>query len=315
MARYLVRRVIFSIPTIAGAGLLIFLALRLMPGDVVSILQQQESSMTAEQAETLRRVLGLDKPIWQQFADWVGPMLRGDFGVSLFTQRSVTDIIQERLVVTAELSLMSIVIGLLIAAPLGVISALRPNSFVDYVVRTLSIVSLAAPNYWLAIIALLVLSKWVGWLPPLMYQSPLDDPIANVQKLIVPAVILGTGSAGALTRYLRSSLLEVLRQDYINTARSKGLTEPRIVYRHALKNAFIPVFTILGFQFANIFGGSVIMEQIFSIPGMGQLTLTSIYQRDWAITQALTLMFAIAFVYVNIAVDVAYSWIDPRIRL
>lgn len=303
-----------AVPTVVGVAILVFFSIRLMPGDAIDALQGQEAAMSMEQIESLRRSLGLDGSSYQQFGRWAAAMLTGDFGTSFFSNRSVADLIKARISITAQLGLMSTAIGIMFAFPLGVISALRPNSKVDYVVRTFSVFSLAAPHYWLAIMAVLLLSKTIGWSPPVGYQHFVDNPAANIQKLILPALILGTGFAGALSRYLRSSLLEVMRQDYMMTARSKGLDERALVWRHALKNAFIPVMTVIGLNLAGIVGGSVIMEQIFNIPGMGFLLLQAIFKRDLAIVQGMVLVIATSYVFINIAVDVAYGFVDPRIR-
>jgi len=314
MRTFVVRRLLLAIPTILGVGVLVFFSLRLMPGDVVDVLQQQEETMTAEQAESLRRSLGLDGAAHEQFVRWAGAVLSGDFGNSYYTDSTVVDLVKPRLSITIQLGLMAFFIGVALALPLGIISALRPNTVLDYIVRTLSVFSLAAPNYWLAIIALIVLAKFFNWSPPVRYEHIVDDPVKNLSKLILPAVILGTGFAGALARYLRASLLEVLRQDYIQTARAKGLAERTVIWRHALKNAFIPVLTIMGLNLANIVGGSVIMEQIFLVPGMGFLLLQSIFRRDFPIVQGIVLVIATSYVFINIAVDIAYGYIDPRIR-
>ncbi len=297
-----------------GIGILLFLSLRLMPGDVVDVIQASEPAMDAEQAESLRRTLGLGLPVHEQFKDWAGAIVTGDLGKSFYSDRSVGSLIKARLSITVELGLLAFVIGVLLAFPLGIISALKPNTVVDYVVRTLSVFSLAAPNYWLAVIALLLLSKYVGWSPPALYSHFVDDPVANLQKMLLPALILGTGFAGALARYLRSALLEVLRQDYITVARAKGLKEMTMVRGHALRNAFIPVLTVMGLYLAGVVGGSVIMEQIFAIPGMGFLLLQAIFQRDYPIVQGVVLVMASSYVYLNLLVDVTYGLVDPRIR-
>jgi peptide/nickel transport system permease protein len=314
MQQFVLRRLALSVPTLLGIAILVFFSLRLMPGDVVDVLQGLEPTMTNEQAETLRRVLGLGKPLHEQFWGWAGATVQGDLGESFYSERSVAGLIKARLPISLQLGMMSFAIGILLAFPLGIISALRPNTLLDYVVRTFSVFSLAAPNYWLAIIALLVLSKWLHWSPPVQYSHITEDPVANMEKMILPSLILGTGFAGALARYLRSALLEVLRQDYIVTARSKGLTERVVVWRHALKNAFIPVLTVIGLYLAAIVGGSVIMEQIFTIPGTGFLLLQAIFQRDYPIVQGVVLVIAASYVYINIFVDVLYAYADPRIR-
>lgn len=314
MARYLVRRVVLAIPVLFGASIVIFALARLMPGDVVDRMVAQEPSMTVEQAATLRRLLGLDEAIPAQYLHWLGDLLRGDLGYSLWARRTVADILAPALPVTVELMILTILISVVLAFPTGIVSALRPNTAIDAALRLFSMLGLAIPHFWAAILLLLVASKVFRVLPPLFYSSFTQDPLANLAQMALPAVTLAWALTASTSRMLRSTLLETLGQEYMRTARAKGLATRAMVFRHALKNALIPVVTIVGFQIGGLLGGSVIIEQIFGLPGLGWTILNSIFERDYPVVQVAVLLLTLMYVVVNLAIDVLYAYVDPRIR-
>lgn len=289
-----------------------FLLIRLIPGDTVQLLLGTETSQ--EQIDTLRRVFGLDRPLHQQFADWFRHLLHGDFGTSLRTSRPVLPDIIARFGVTVQLTAASMAVALLVAVPLGVAAAVNRGKVADAVSRVTALVGLSIPNFWLGTILILFVSLVLGWLPPIGFISLLDNPWLGAQTLLLPSIALGTALAAFVMRMVRSTLLEVLRQDYIRTARAKGLREHTVLYTHALKNAFIPVLTVIGVQIGHLLGGAVIIEEVFSLPGIGRFLLNGIYQRDYPVIQGGVLFVAMIFSLVNLMVDVLYAWFDPRIR-
>jgi peptide/nickel transport system permease protein len=312
MTQYLARRVISILPVLFGISVLVFLLVHLIPGDVVQILLGTQA--TDQQIETLRRTFGLDRPLPIQYADWVSHILQGDFGVSLRTSRPVLPDLVSRFGVTLQLTLVSMVIALAVAIPLGVASAANRGRGSDAISRVLALLGLSIPNFWLGTMLILFVSLILHWLPPVGFVSLLDNPWLGMQTLIMPSLALGTAVAAFIMRMVRSSLLEVLRQDYIRTANAKGLGDTVVLYRHALKNAFIPVLTVIGVQIGYLLGGAVIIESIFSLPGMGRFLLDSINNRDYAIVQGGVLFIALIFSLVNLSVDLVYAWLDPRIR-
>jgi peptide/nickel transport system permease protein len=286
--------------------------IRLIPGDTVQLLLGTESSQ--EQIDTLRRVLGLDRPLPIQFLDWFSRLVRGDLGTSLRTSRLVLPDIIGRFGITMQLTLASMAVALLVAIPLGVASAVNRGRASDAVSRVMALVGLSIPNFWLGTILILFVSLGLGWLPPIGFVSMLDDPWVSAQTLLLPSIALGTALAAFVMRMLRSTLLEVMRQDYIRTARAKGLRGRTVLYTHALKNAFIPVLTVIGVQIGHLLGGAVIIEEVFSIPGIGTFLLNGIYQRDYPVVQGGVLFVALVFSVTNLIVDLLYAWFDPRIR-
>jgi peptide/nickel transport system permease protein len=312
LARYVVRRLIGVLGVLLGISVVVFLMIRLIPGDTVQLLLGTETSQ--EQIDTLRRVFGLDRPIHEQFADWFGRLVLGDFGRSLRTSRPVLPDIIARFGVTVQLTLASMATALLVAVPLGVASAVNRGRVADVVSRLTALVGLSVPNFWLGTILILFVSLVLGWLPPIGFISVLENPWLGAQTLILPAIALGTALAAFVMRMLRSTLLEVLRQDYIRTARAKGVREHGVLYAHALKNAFIPVLTVIGIQIGHLLGGAVIIEEVFSLPGLGRYLLNAIYQRDYPVVQGGVLFVALVFSLVNLLVDLLYAWLDPRIR-
>jgi peptide/nickel transport system permease protein len=312
VTQYLVRRVLAIIPVLFGISILVFLLVHLIPGDVAQILLGTQA--TDQQIETLRRTFGLDRPLPVQYVDWLSHIVRGDFGVSFRTNRPVLPDLVSRFGVTLQLTLTSMLVALVVAIPLGVISAANRGRTSDSVSRVVALLGLSIPNFWLGTLLILFVSLVLHWLPPVGFVSLLDNPWLGIQTLILPALALGTAVAAFIMRMVRSSLLEVLRQDYIRTAYAKGLQDRSVLYRHALKNAFIPVLTVIGVQIGYLLGGAVIIESIFSLPGMGRFLLDSISNRDYSIVQGGVLFIALIFCLVNLSVDLVYAWLDPRIR-
>ena len=312
MRQYLLRRLAFLIPVLVGISIAVFFLLRVAPGDTCELVQG--TGATAESLERCREEFGLNKPLVTQYFDWAAGAVRFDLGESVFAGRPVVEEIMDRFPVTLELVVLTVLFTVAIGVPLGVISAVYQNTAADYTVRVVSIFGLSVPAFWLGTLAILVPSLLWNYSPPIGYVSFFDDPWTNLRQFVPPAIVLAFGSSAVLMRLSRSALLEVLRNDYIRTARSKGLRERVVIGRHALKNAMIPVVTVVGLQLAALLGGAVIIEQIFALPGLGLLTLEAIFRRDYLLVQAIALYIGVAFVLINLAVDVAYAWLDPRIR-
>lgn len=314
MQAYLLRRIALVIPTLFGITVIIFMAVRFLPGDVVDQILGDYGAAAPETREQIRQLYGLDQNIAVQYVEWMGNLLRGDFGTSIVSGRSVGAEMQHRLEPTIQLGLMAMIASVIVAIPIGVLSAVRQGTWIDYVGRSVSILFLAVPSFWLALLVLMYGFTWFGWSPPITYQSFWDSPASNLNIMIAPALILGVNLAAITMRMTRSTMLEVLREDYIRTAWAKGLREQTVVMRHALRNAVIPVVTIIGIQVPVIVGGTVILERIFTIPGMGSYLLTSLSLRDYPVVQAIVLIASVAVVVTNIIVDISYSILDPRIR-
>lgn len=314
MVSFLLRRFLLTIPALLGVVLIVFLLMRALPGDVVTgLVGFQENVSEARRAE-LRRMFGLDVPLHVQFGEWFMAALQGDLGSSLRTRRPVARDLLMRMPVTLQLTGMSLVVALIIAFPLGILAAVRRGSVFDYLASVFAFLGLSLPSFLLAILLILLFSLRLRWLPPAGYVPFSEAPLANLQHMILPSVSLGLILAAATTRIVRSSMLEILGRDYIRTARAKGLAERLIRNRHALRNALIPVVTVIGLQVGTLFGGAVIIEQIFSLPGVGRFALEGINLRDYPVVQGAVLLIAGAFILVNLLVDVLYSLIDPRIR-
>ncbi len=315
MLRYLVQRFIAFIPTLLGVSVLIFFAIRLIPGDAISATLGTEAGMlTANQRAALERYYGLDKPAGEQYFIWLGEALQGNLGFSIRHGKPVLELIIDRFPLTLELALLSVVIALAVGIPFGLLSAVYHNSVIDLLGRLFALVGLAIPNFLLGTIIIYVLSVYFRILPNAgNYVSLSADPLRNLQQLFFPAVTLGFAFSASVMRMTRSSMLEVLGEDYVRTARSKGLAEQRVILRHALQNALIPVVTLVGVQMGYLLGGAFIVEQIFALPGLGRLLVNAISQREYALVQGITLFIALNFVLINLLVDVAYAAIDPRI--
>ena len=314
MARYILNRLIWCIPVLLGSSVLIFVLVRFIPGDIVDIIMGTEGSATPEVRATIRRMFGLDQPIYVQYFVWLGAVLRGDLGSSLRTSEPVAGILLSRLPITIELAVLAVVMSILLAVPLGVLAAVKRGGPIELLSRLVGLIGLSLPNFWLATMMILISSLWFGWLPSLIYISPFVDPIENIKQLLMPAFSLALALMAIVLRMTRSAMLEVLSQDYVRTARAKGLGERLVLMRHALKNAMIPVITVIGVQMGTLFGGTVVIEQIFGLPGMGWTFVNGIYQRDYPTVQGAVLMLAATFVLVNLLVDLTYAYLDPRIR-
>ena len=316
MQAYIVRRLLALIPTLFFASLIVFVTVRLIPGNVIDLmLSQNDISADKISRDQLIAALGLDKPMWQQYVTWVGGiLLHGDFGRSLWQSTPVAELLQARLPVTFQLGLMALIVALIVAIPIGAYSAMRQDTAGDYVGRSFSILMLAVPSFWMGTMVMVFPSIWWGWSPQMMFVPFREDPLRNLGHLIVPAVILGTSLSAVTMRLTRTMMLEVLRQDYIRTAWAKGLSENLIVSRHALRNALIPVVTLIGIQAPLLIGGAVIMEQIFVIPGMGSLLLDAVNQRDYPIITGVFLIVGVAVMLINLLVDLSYGLLDPKVR-
>lgn len=311
MKNYAIRRILQMIPVLFGISVLIFVVMKLIPGDVISGILGVES--TPELRAQLIAKYGLDKPYVVQYFNWVFGVLRGDFGESIRTSAPILPEILSRFKVTAELTILAAVISWIIALPLGIAAAVKRNSALDRFVRVFALIGVSVPGFALSILLILVLSLAFHYFPPLGYVGFFEDPLRNLQIMILPAAILGVTIAGSVMRMTRSSVLEVLRQDFVKTVRAKGASERVTIFRHVLRNALIPIVTLVGMQIGSLLGGAVIIEQIFSLPGLGQMTLTGINQRDYPVVQGCVLFIAFVYVIVNLITDLLYAYIDPRI--
>lgn len=315
MQRYIIKRFLLMIPTLLGVAVFIFLLMRVIPGDIVELrLTSEGGFVTEEVLATERARLGLDKPLWQQFVNWIWGIVRLDFGTSMWTGRPISHEIGIRLELSLEVAILATVVAILIAIPLGTLAALKQDTWVDYAVRVFSIAGLSVPSFWLGILIILFLLIFFQWVPPMIYTPIWVDPWANFSQIVWPAVAVGYRYSAVSTRMMRSSTLEVLREDYVRTARAKGLWEKVVITRHAMKNALLPVITVIGLEFAFLIGGLVVTEQVFNLNGLGKLFVQSIAQRDYTMTQTLVLLVAVTFVLVNFVIDILYGWLDPRIH-
>ena len=312
MARYICKRLISLIPIIFGITLLVFTILHLVPGDPASIMLG--TNATPEAIQALRESMGLDKPLITQYLDWLGGLFVGDFGQSVHTGEPILPEILQRFTVTLQLSLFAALVGWAIAIPVGILSAVRVHSPFDAIVRMVAMLGISVPNFAIGSLLLLILSLYFGWFPPIDVVDFWEDPAEAVKVFILPAVTMGIVLAAGIMRMTRSAFLETLDKDFIRTARAKGNNQWRVVIGHALRNSAIPILTLAGMQMGYLLGGSVIVEQLFSIPGLGQYILDGIYQRDYPVVQGGVLFIALLFVLVNLLVDILYTWIDPRIK-
>lgn len=314
MWRYILRRVLLAIVVLLLVSIGVFSIVRLLPGDAVILTLGEFSVLTPEALENARHELGIDRPFINQYGAWIGGVVRGDLGDSLVTRRSVTGELSKRITLTLHLAVMAMIVGLLIAIPIGILSAIRQDTAADYGGRLFAIMGLSLPDFWIAVVAITFLTIVFQWFPPRGFEPIWIDPWKNLQQLFLPALIIGWRFSAVVMRMTRSCLLEVLREDYIRTAQAKGLGEQAVIVRHALKNALIPVVTIVGQQFSLLIGGTVIVEFIFLLPGVGSLTLDAVLLRDYTMIQGAVLFFASVMVFMNLLVDLSYAWFDPRIR-
>ena len=334
MRVYLIRRLLLTIPTLFIASIIVFLSVRFIPGDVVDVMMMRsQSGMSEETRAAIRRDLGLDTPIHIQYGRWLGVfpqtdassgegvgkarfdgVLQGNVGTSLWTGVPVLEALKRRLPVTVELSLMGLVLGLLIAMPIGMYSALRQDTIGDYIARSIAMAFIAVPYFWIGILVVVFGSLWFRYMPPLQLVPFVEDPLGNLGQFIVPAIVLGMVLSGWTMRLTRTMMLEVLRQDYVRTAWAKGLRERAVVVRHALKNSLIPVVSLIGLQLPLLFGGTVVIEQIFLLPGVGRYTVEATISRDYPVISGVLLLFGSTVVLANLLIDLSYGFLDPRIR-
>jgi peptide/nickel transport system permease protein len=313
---YILKRLLLIVPTLLGAASLVFVIMRVIPGDVALLILggDQGGHIDQKQLTAMRQQLGLDQPLIVQFGTWLWGVVRLDFGNSLWTGQAVTHELLIRLPLSLELALFATMVSVIIAIPLGMLAAVRQDTWVDYVVRVVSIGGLAIPGFWVGILTILALVIYFGWGPPLEFTPPWVDPWANFSMMIWPVVTVGYRFSAVTTRMTRSTVLEVLREDYIRTAWAKGLRERSVVIRHALKNAMLPVITLIGTEFAFLIGGLVVTETVFTLNGVGRFVVDAVAHRDYPVVQALVFLIAFGFVIVNLLVDLTYAWFDPRIH-
>jgi peptide/nickel transport system permease protein len=314
LGRYILRRLAMLVPTLIGMSIIIFLMLRLLPGDIVDIIAGSDAQTDSAARERLRDAMGLSDPLYVQYGRWIWNLLQGDPGVSMRSGRPVGELLWKALPITIELALLSVLIATVVAVPLGVISAVRRDTGMDYGSRVFGLIGLSLPNFWIATLLLLFTSKAFGWVPSIRYIPIWEDPIGNLQQFALPAFAVAIQLMAIIMRMTRATMLEVLNQDYVRTARAKGLAERLIVYRHALRNALIPVVTVIGFQLGALMGSSAIIEVIFGLNGVGNTLLQAIFNRDYTLVQAAVLYLAIVFVLINLIVDLLYAVLDPRIK-
>jgi peptide/nickel transport system permease protein len=313
--QYIFKRLLLMIPTLFGVAVLIFLVLRVLPGDIVELKYAGTGSYAPPEALARERAqLGLDQPVLKQFITWIAGIPRLDFGISMWTGQPITHEVAIRLELSIELAVMATFVAVLISIPLGAIAAVKQDTWVDYFVRIFSIAGLAIPSFWLGIVIILAFVIYFRWLPPLTFTSLWVDPKANLTQLIWPALAVGYRYSAVATRMTRSAILEVLREDYIRTARAKGVRERAVLTRHALKNALLPVITVIGIEFAFLVGGLVVTEQVFNLNGIGKLFVEAISQRDYTMVQSLVLLTSFVFIFVNFLVDLINAYLDPRVR-
>jgi peptide/nickel transport system permease protein len=314
MYKYVIRRLLLAIPVLVLSSLIVFGLMRVMPGDALTALMAESGNVSTRELQKLRKELGLDRPYHEQYLIWAWQMISLNPGYSIFTNEPIPVALKKSIPVTIELALLAMALGLVIAIPVGVLSATRQDRLADYAGRLLAISGLSLPDFWLGTLVITFAAIWFAWIPPLGYASFWEAPWKNLQQFLLPAAVLGFRLSAATMRMTRSTLLEVLREDYVRTAWAKGLGERMIVYKHALKNALIPVITIVGGQLGTLLAGTVIVETIFALPGMGRLTVEAILFRDYPVVQTNVMLVAGTLVALNLLVDLAYAWLDPRIH-
>ncbi len=314
MQAYIARRLLALLPTLFFASLIVFVSMRLIPGDIIDLMLAQNDIATTQDRERIEAALGLDQPVLTQYLEWVGNALRGDLGHSLWQNTPVTEQLAATLPITFELGLLALLVALTVAIPIGIYSAIRQDTPGDYIARSFSLVMLAVPSFWLGTLVMVFPSVWWRWSPPLEYTPFFTDPIANLSHMLVPAILLGLSMSAVTMRMTRTMMLEVLRQDYIRTARAKGLSEHLMIVRHALRNGLIPVVTLIGLQAPLLIGGAVILEQIFVVPGMGLLLLEAVFQRDYPVVSGIFLVVGVGVLLINLLVDLSYGFLDPKVR-
>jgi peptide/nickel transport system permease protein len=314
MHRYIVHRILLMIPTLLGVAVLVFLLMRVIPGDMVEMRFAEGQFFNKELVQKERARLGLDRPLWRQLIAWIWGIVRFDLGLSMWSGNPIAHEIAIRLQLSLQLAVMATAIAILLAIPLGTLAALRQDTWVDYLVQGFSIAGLAIPSFWLGILMFLIFLTVFRWIPPMVFTPLWHNPWQNLSQMIWPALAVGYRYSAVATRMTRSAMLEVIREDYIRTAWAKGLGQGLIIRRHALKNAMLPVLTVIGLEFAFLMGGLVVTEQVFNLNGLGLLFVQSVARRDYTLVQALVLLVAFMYIVVNFLVDILYAWLDPRIR-
>jgi peptide/nickel transport system permease protein len=315
---YIARRLLGLIPILLGISIVIFLALRLLPGDVAIMIltggDDSSATPTPEALATLREQLGLSRPLWSQYASWIYGLLHLDAGTSLWTNEPVFTEILDRLPLTLEIAFLAVLFSVVIAVPVGVIAAVRQNHWIDYLFRSITIAGLAVPSFWIGTMTILFMTLAFRWSPPLGYVAFTEDPWANLQQLTPPALVIGFGNAAVIARMTRSAMLEVLKEDFVRTATSRGLSPVYILCNHALRNAMLPIMTLVGIELGSLLGGTVVMETIFTLPGIGRFLVDSIIHRDYPVVQTIVLIMGAQFVILNLLIDILNGLLDPRIR-
>lgn len=317
MRTYILRRLLLAVPTLFGVTVLIFLAMRVIPGDPLAMIQATEGAtivLTAEELAAARASLGLDQPYHVQYLDWMGQVMRGDLGESFWRGDKVRDLVLRRGPITLEIAVLTLVVAWAIGIPIGIVSAIQQRSWLDYVTRLGVILFLAVPSFWLAMLVITGSVLAFSWRPPLELVQLFEDPGRHIQTVAGPILVLGIGLAAVIARFTRSAMLEVLQDDYVRTARSKGLADRTVHLRHALRNALLPIITVSGLAFGGLLGGSVAVERAFGVPGLGAALVLALNERDWMVIQNLVLLYGVVFVVVNLVVDISYGLVDPRIR-
>ena len=313
MAGYVLRRFLVAIPTLIGVSIIIFLLVRLLPGDIIDVLLGADQGASEEQRQQAREQLGLTGSYFEQYWRWASSFVQGDFGFSYRNTQPVSEILTTALPITLELVILGLLIACVIGIPLGVLSAVKRDSKHDYAARVGGLIGVSIPSFWLATLLLLFTSRVFGWVPPLNYTPIYEDPIENLSQFILPAISISVFTLAVVMRMVRATMLEVLGQDYVRTARAKGVKQKVVITRHALRNALIPVVTVVGFEIGILMGGSAIVEIIFGLPGMGNTLINAIFNRDYPVVQAATMLIAAVFIFANLAVDLLYGVLDPRI--
>lgn len=314
MASYLIRRLLATIPVIIGVSVVVFAIMQMVPGDVVLLRMSEAPGATEDDVQAMREDLGLDRSKPEQYLRWAQGVAKGDLGTSLWTNTPILDEIKKKVPVSLELALFAASFSIVLGVTTGVISAVFSGTLTDYLTRVIMTLGIAVPNFALATLLLVVLGVFFSWSPGVWYQPLTEDPVANLRQMLLPALLLGFSLSASIARMTRSAMLEVLRQDYVRTARAKGIRETRVIVRHALKNAMPPILTIIGLQFGFLMSGAVVIEAIFGLPGMGRFMLDAISRRDYTTVQSAVLLISIVYVLINVAVDMTYGWLDPRIR-
>lgn len=314
MRTYILQRLLLTIPTIVGLTIIVFLSVRLLPGDVIDAMSGGQVAIDEAKRQVIRERLGLADPLPVQYINWLGDIVSGDLGVSLRNAQPLREVFLRAVPVTLELGILAALIASLVGIPLGILSAVKRYSAIDFSARLLGLIGLSFPNFWLATLVILFTSLWFGWIPGLSYVPIWEDPVGNLQQMILPALVLSFSLMAIAMRMTRATMLETLGQDYMRTARAKGLKPSKVITRHGLRNALIPVITIVAVQFGYLLSGSVIIEQIFGLPGIGWFFLQGLLDRDYPIVQIMALFMVIVFVVLNFATDLVYGYVDPRIR-